>query len=155
MIASPPLPEDGPLPFFLASCPDNILPEAVAVTKKYGGFAAAGTESKDGGITDKPGADVEKLECWRSGWRGKVDMCLHMLRQLMPEKLIVAVAVAGGPACDWERAELRNRFCALYEDLRLKQVGDVEDLEAWLLRQGYKEKFSYAARSAARRAKRT
>jgi hypothetical protein len=37
-------------------------------------------------------------------------------------------------ACDWERGELRNNFCPRYPTLKLKQLGDMEDLEAWLVR---------------------
>lgn len=36
------------------------------------------------------------------------------------------------PACDWERAELRNTFCKNHRELVLKQLGDIEDLELWL-----------------------
>ena len=37
-----------------------------------------------------------------------------------------------GPACDWERAELRNTFCKNHPELKLKQLGDFDDLEVWL-----------------------
>ena len=57
-----------------------------------------------------------------------------MLERAYPGQVITVLAVAGGPACDWERGELRSNFCPQYPTLRLKQLGDVEDLEAWLAR---------------------
>ena len=43
-----------------------------------------------------------------------------------------ALAIAGGPACDWERGELRNTFCKNHPELKLKQLGDFDDLVHWL-----------------------
>ena len=40
--------------------------------------------------------------------------------------------IAGGPACDWERKELRVTFCKNHPELKLKQLGDVDDLVYWL-----------------------
>ena len=57
-----------------------------------------------------------------------------MLERAYPGQVITVLAVAGGPACDWERGELRSNFCPQYPTLRLKQLGDLEDLEAWLAR---------------------
>jgi len=125
------------LPFFLASCPDRNLKEGIALMKKYGGFYAAGDKddifNKD--VLTNPDADPTKAECWRVGWKGKVEMCYCMLHQLNPDaEKIVAIAIAGGPACDWERGEIRNKFCKVHLAMQLKVIGDMEDLEAWLIR---------------------
>lgn len=147
-----PIDADEPLPFFLASCPDRDLPVATDLVKKYGGFYAAGDKddvfNKD--VLVGPDADKEKAESWKVGWKGKVEMCFNMLKQLNPEKeAVFAIAVAGGPACDWERTELRNRFCKVHTDMRLKVCGDIDDLRAWIERQGYREKIlNYAQRKA-------
>ena len=74
-------------------------------------------------------------ESWKVGWKGKTEATINILKTLNPGKEIVALAIAGGPACDWERAELRNTFCANHSGvLKLKQLGDVEDLQVWLER---------------------
>lgn len=120
--------------------------------KKYGGFYAAGDKddifNKD--VLTHPEADPTKAECWRVGWKGKVEMCYNMLQQLNPDaEKIVTIAIAGGPACDWERGEIRNKFCKVHPSMQLKVIGDMEDLEAWLIRQGYKTKMlSYGQRKA-------
>lgn len=142
---------DHLLPFFLASCPAETLADAIIIMKKYGGFYAAGEKDdvfhKD--LLMSTGADREEAESWKIGWKGKVEMCFMMIKQMKPGSQIIAIAVAGGPACDWERQQIFTRFCKVHEELQLKQVGDIEDLEAWLLRSGYKPKaVSYGTRKA-------
>ena len=48
------------------------------------------------------------------------------------EFLVRAYSEWRSPACDWERAELRNTFCKNHPELKLKQLGDVDDLVYWL-----------------------
>mmetsp|Transcript_50735 Transcript_50735/g.93156 ORF Transcript_50735/g.93156 Transcript_50735/m.93156 type:complete len:303 (-) Transcript_50735:287-1195(-) len=137
----------GQLPFFLASCPSELLADAIIIMKKYGGFYAAG--DADDVFNKDVLAGAEQTESWKAGWKGKVEMCFNMMKQMSPGKQIIAIAVAGGPACDWERQQIFTRFCKVHEDLLLKQVGDIEDLEAWLQRTGYKAKaVSYGTRKA-------
>ena len=59
-------------------------------------------------------------------------MCINVLKTQNPGKEVTALAIAGGPACNWERDELRNTFCKNHPELKLKQLGDFEDLEMWL-----------------------
>lgn len=149
---SPVIDQDDLCPFFLASCPDKGLREGIDLVQRFGGFYAAGDKddifNKD--VLVGEAADKAKAESWQVGWKGKVEMCFNMLRQLHPDKEYVwAIAVAGGPACDWERGELRNRFCKVHTDMKLKICGDLDDLEAWIERQGYREKvLNYAQRKA-------
>ena len=71
-------------------------------------------------------------ESWKVGWKGKVEMLINILKKQNRGEKITALAIAGGPVCDWERAELRNTFCQNHTELVLKQLGDMEDLETWL-----------------------
>ena len=50
----------------------------------------------------------------------QVEMLINMLKKHNPGKKVTALAIAGGPACDWERAELRNTFCKNHRELVLK-----------------------------------
>ena len=62
----------------------------------------------------------------------KIEMVINLLKKYNPGKEITVLAIAGGDACDWERKELRNTFCKNHPELKLKQLGDFEDLESWL-----------------------
>ena len=86
--------------------------------------------------TDKLNLDIldPANEAWKTAWKGKTSQAYRMLKRLHPTEKIIAVAIAGGPACDWERGELRNNFCQQYPDMVLKQIGDAEDYAAWLER---------------------
>eukprot|EP01051_Picozoa_sp_SAG22_P032582 SAG22_NODE_13821_length_394_cov_0.515254_1_plen_39_part_01 len=37
-----------------------------------------------------------------------------MLERSFPGQVIIVVAIAGGPECDWERGELYKNFLPLY-----------------------------------------
>ena len=71
-------------------------------------------------------------ESWKVGWKGKIEATINVLKTQNPGKEVTALAIAGGDACDWERKELRNTFCTNHPQLKLKQLGDFDDLEAWL-----------------------
>ena len=60
-----------------------------------------------------------------------------MLSRELPGQVITAVAIAGGPACNWERDQLYNNFSRKHALLELKQCGDVDDFEAWLRRKNF------------------
>ena len=47
---------------------------------------------------------------------------------------VTLVAIKGGPACDWENTQLRSVFCREHPNCTLKQIGDLDDFEAWLTR---------------------
>ena len=114
-------------PFFLASAPVSELSRAKdLVTARGGEYAAGDRDDIFNSMT------LQEQESWKVGWKGKVEMLINILKKHNRGKKITALAIAGGPACDWERAELRNTFCKNHAELVLKQLGDVEDLEMWL-----------------------
>ena len=114
-------------PFFLASAPVSDLSRAKRLVESRGGEYAAG--DKDDIFNSMTLGDQES---WKVGWKGKVEMLINLLKKHNPGKEVTALAIAGGPACDWERGELRNTFCTSHAELKLKQLGDMEDLEMWL-----------------------
>ena len=114
-------------PFFLASAPVSVLDRAKRLVESRGGYYAAG--DKDDIFNSMTLGDQES---WKVGWKGKVEMMINILKKQNPGQKVIALAIAGGPACDWERGELHNTFCKNHRELVLKQLGDMEDLEAWL-----------------------
>ena len=75
---------------------------------------------------------LDDQESWKVGWKGKTEATINILKTLNPGKEITVLAIAGGDACDWERKELRVTFCKNHPELKLKQLGDVDDLRRWL-----------------------
>ena len=117
-------------PFLLASAPVDSLDACIRLCLAAGGEYTAG-DAQDKLNSSVIGAD----EAWKTAWKGKTHQAIKMLERNFPAgQAIIALAIAGGPACDWERSELRNTFCPHYPTLKLKQLGDTEDLEAWLAR---------------------
>jgi hypothetical protein len=117
-------------PFLLASAPLESLDQATQLC------LAAGGEYTAGDAQDKLNSSViGEGEAWKTAWKGKTHQAIKMLERAFPGQPITALAVAGGPACVWERGELRNNFCPPYPQLCLKQLGDLEDLQAWLTRE--------------------
>ena len=114
-------------PFFLASAPVSVLDQAKQLIESRGGYYAAG--DKDDIFNSMTLGDQES---WKVGWKGKVEMLINILKKQNHGQKVIALAIAGGPACDWERGELHNTFCKSHKELVLKQLGDMEDLEAWL-----------------------
>jgi hypothetical protein len=114
-------------PFFLASAPVSVLDRAKRLVESRGGEYAAG--DKDDIFNSMTLGDQES---WKVGWKGKVEMLINILKKHNPGRKVTALAIAGGPACDWERGELHNTFCSNHRELELKQLGDMEDLETWL-----------------------
>ena len=114
-------------PFFLASAPVSVLDRAKRLVESRGGYYAAG--DKDDIFNSMTLGDQES---WKVGWKGKVEMLINILKKHNPGRKVTALAIAGGPACDWERGELHNTFCSNHRELVLKQLGDMEDLEFWL-----------------------
>jgi hypothetical protein len=114
-------------PFFLASAPVSVLDRAKRLVESRGGEYAAG--DKDDIFNSMTLGDQES---WKVGWKGKVEMLINILKKHNPGRKVTALAIAGGPACDWERGELHNTFCSNHRELVLKQLGDMEDLELWL-----------------------
>ena len=115
-------------PFFLASAPVSVLDDAKRLVESRGGYYAAG--DKDDIFNSMTLGDQES---WKVGWKGKVEMLINILKKQHPGQKVTALAIAGGPACDWERGELHNTFCKNHRGvLVLKQLGDIDDLQAWL-----------------------
>ena len=114
-------------PFILASAPVVFLHQAKDIVLARGGqYAAGDADDIFNSMT------LDDQESWKVGWKGKIEATINVLKTQNPGKEITALAIAGGPACDWERAELRNTFCKNHPELKLKQLGDFEDLKAWL-----------------------
>ena len=114
-------------PFFLASAPVSVLDRAKRLVESRGGYYAAG--DKDDIFNSMTLGDQES---WKVGWKGKVEMMINILKKQNPGQKVTALAIAGGPACDWERGELHNTFCSNHRELVLRQLGEMEDLELWL-----------------------
>lgn len=124
-------------PFFLASAPISDLRRAIQLAKRYGGRYAAGDADDTFNKDLLPAAELKSGEAqWQVGWLGKVKMCFDMLKDDFedsdPSVKITAIAIAGGPACDWERGQLRNNFMDKLPQFELKQIGDYEGYEMWL-----------------------
>ena len=96
--------------------------------------------------------NLAEQESWRAGWKGKVEATIILLKKYSPGKDIIALAIAGGPACDWERAELYSKVQKLHPEVKLKQLGDLEDLEHYLERMAARNGSSKLGESSARRA---
>ena len=124
-----PNPGSGPKPgsFFLASAPVDCLDKAKTLVEARGGDYAAG--DKDDIFNSMT---LQDQDSWKLGWKGKVEATINLQKKYNPNQMITALAIAGGPACDWERAELRNVFQQNHSWLTVKQLGDYEDLEMWL-----------------------
>eukprot|EP01043_Picozoa_sp_COSAG02_P089173 COSAG02_NODE_26178_length_639_cov_0.716667_1_plen_134_part_01 len=110
-------------PFFLASAPVDCIEAAIQKALEFGGEYSAGDAQ------DTLNRDILDLanETLKAAWKGKTSQAYRMLKRFHPHAKIIAIAIAGGPACDWERSELRNNFCQQYPDMVLKQIGDYED----------------------------
>ena len=112
-------------PFFLASAPVSVLDRAKRLVESRGGYYAAG--DKDDIFNSMTLGDQES---WKVGWKGKVEMMINILKKQNPGQKVTALAIAGGPACDWERGELHNTFCSnTFCELVLKQLGDMERIQ--------------------------
>ena len=116
------------IPVVLASAPVSELDEAIRVSKMYGITRSAGD------ATDRLNAKVLDVDdAWKVAWLGKTAMAIDITADQFPVGTVITlVAIAGGPACDWERGQLRNKFCIEYPNTKLKQIGDVEDYVGWL-----------------------
>eukprot|EP01050_Picozoa_sp_SAG11_P037746 SAG11_NODE_15046_length_590_cov_3.107943_1_plen_91_part_10 len=86
-------------PFFLASALVDSLEKCIQLSLEYGGEYSAGD------ATDKLNLDIldPANDTWKSAWKGKTSQTYRILKRLHPNEKIIAVAIAGGPACDWER----------------------------------------------------
>lgn len=109
--------------YFLASCPDDLLEEAIALADRYGGFHCVGN-------------DCENFDAWK----GKVEGQFLTLKRLSPAgRKVVAIAIAGFGHCNDEReflVQLRKKKD--HEQFVLKQCGDAADMKRWLRSEGYK-----------------
>eukprot|EP01050_Picozoa_sp_SAG11_P014944 SAG11_NODE_1890_length_4110_cov_3.484418_2_plen_1196_part_00 len=112
--------------FILASAPVESLEKGFALAAQFGGEYTAGSAQ------DKLNSRVTD---WRAAWEGKTHQAIHMLGGGAGGTTPVAlVAIKGGPACDWENQQLRSVFCREHPNCTLKQIGDLDDFEAWLSR---------------------
>lgn len=127
----------------LASSPEDVLGEAKAIVLRFGGHAPAGDKddffNKD--LLFQGSADKVQVESWKTGMKGKLFATFDVLENIFGKDTpLVSIAIAGGPACDWERSllvpatinpeSLRRR----YPQLRLKVCTTPQDMEAFLKR---------------------
>jgi hypothetical protein len=103
-------------PFILASAPVDALEDCIRLC------LAAGGEYTAGDAQDKLNSCVigveEEWNLWKTAWKGKTHQAIKMLERNFGGQTITMLAIAGGPACDWERGELRNNFCPQYPRTR-------------------------------------
>lgn len=126
--------------FFLASCPEESVQDAVDLAVRYGGFHCA--------VGHKPDAEGDAapfLSVMPNGlkdlnaWRGRVEAQYSTLQQMSSEgRQVIAVAIAGLGVCNDQR-EFLLKLCGrkAYEQLEVKQCGDIHDMERWLRSIGY------------------
>lgn len=142
----------GAKPFlFLASCPEECLQNAVDVVVRCGGFHCAVGAGGSLPSSRAAGANSAHLLTMmgKSGtagiaaafgaWRGRVEAQFLTLRQLSPPgRKVIAVAIAGFGHCNDERAYLQE-LCGRrgFEQLAVKQCGDLDDLSRWLKDEGF------------------
>jgi hypothetical protein len=124
--------------FIVASAPAQGLDIVVSLARKYGGTYTAGTATDKLNSIVGDDASIEDRDRmkkpWFIAWQGKTGQAIQMLTSASGGAAITLVAIAGGPACDTERHVLRSIFCKQYPNCTLKQIGDIEDFEAWLAR---------------------
>ena len=114
------------LAFILASAPVSGLEKAVALVEEYHGEHTAGSASD---------TLNSRVDDWRAAWQGKTHQAIRMLGGgAAGTTAVTLVAIKGGPACDWENTQLRSVFCREHPNCTLKQIGDLDDFEAWLIR---------------------
>jgi len=118
--------EQGSRPhFFLASCPDDVLEEVVALVESYGGFSCVSEE------------DAEDFQAWKGKIAGQF---LTLKRLSLPAQKVIGIAIAGFGHCNNEREFLMQmRKKKNHEQFELKQCGDASDMARWLQSQGYKQ----------------
>lgn len=126
--------EKAAFDFVLASAPEHELPELIQLTNDCSGHYCAG--DKDDQFDTHALAIAGKSEQWKAAWLGKVHGTIQTIRRFNPQAKICVVAVAGGPACDWERGVLQEHMSRKYfgDNVVLKQIRDVEDFQHWLAR---------------------
>ena len=119
--------QDDTRVFILASAPVGLprgcLPEAVALTEKFGGVVTAGYARDI--LNSRLGDD------WRPAWEGKTHQAIEM--SLKTALAVTLVAIKGGPACDWERSRLRDELCKNYRGCSVKEVETIAEFEQWLV----------------------
>ena len=113
-------------PFVLASAPVNALERAIQIVREYKGHYCAG--DKDDIFNSMT---LNSQESWKVGWKGKVESALNIVKTMHPSEKVWVIAIAGGPACDWERGELRNTFMPKHPTAELKVLGDFDDFKEW------------------------
>merc|ERR1712217_836451 len=76
-----------------------------------------------------------RRESWQTGWKGKVVQAIQMIQDEHPGTPIILIAVAGGPACEWEREVLLSGKLKQHcPNARLKFCSVLPELESFLSR---------------------
>lgn len=85
-----------PRPWFLASVTDTHYMAASEIVHRYNGLNATGVAG------DRLSGEILK-NGWKDGMRAKLFMAAREKTQQVGDGIAVAVLIAGGPACNWER----------------------------------------------------
>merc|ERR1712008_150318 len=66
---------------------------------------------------------------WRWAWKGRVSAGLEMLQESHPGKTVNAVAIRGGPQCEWEVTQLMpgGEVRKQYPEFRLMVFDQLDD----------------------------
>jgi len=147
-------PIDQKASLLLVSAPEHVLLKAKALVEKRGGYCAAFTQfDSRSPKTMSVGQFLKRLlknasfaktwdllsdmfvswtlkGKWKLVWGGRVTQGLDMLKQMDPQRIVIAIAIKGGRHCEWEQqqfapsGELRN----LYPNVPLLIFEDFEHL---------------------------
>lgn len=128
--SQPENPNAGKPFFFLASCPPDSMQNAIEVTHRYGGFRCIGNDMASTSFSSKAPF---------AAWKVKAESQFMTLKQLSPAgQKVFGIAIAGFGQTNDERhflGQLHRKHG--HDQFALKQCGDVDDMERWLLSQGY------------------
>lgn len=137
------------VPFFLASTTDGEYDKAVNVVIKAGGENATGVAAdylNKEILWSKPASEAEKPKSeWKKGMYSKWFQCIDKLHRLYPGREIIALCIAGGPACDWERYHMtdpkllpnvdqKTHIRSNFPNIRLKVGANAKDLADFIQR---------------------
>merc|ERR1711971_654850 len=119
---------------FLASCPEHLLSEAIEVADEYAIPVAAGDRS------DFFNSKLLVHESWKTGMKGKLYAVCSYLGTVHQGQEIIAITIAGGVACEWERNLLNpievnsDSLRQHFGNLRLKVCSSAPDMKKFLQR---------------------
>lgn len=106
------------------------MQNAIEVTHRYGGFRCIGSDTSSSSSLGSKAPFA--------AWKVKAEAQFMTLRQLSPAgQKVFGIAIAGFGQTNDERHFLGQLAKHVNDQFALKQCGDVDDMERWLLSQGY------------------